>query len=208
MNMRWTTFGVAMLSIGCLRAKDPEEPIGGDADADTDADTDTGTGGDCEPGACDGTDGFALGNRFPGFEFPGCDGEAVTEAILPACGVTLFNVAAGWCQPCIEETPGFQDLYVAHQAEGFTVIQVLVQDENSQPAGPTLCADWASGFGGEFPEPLTFPVLIDPGQTLQTSFDIAQLPANVVVDRSGCVAGSWIGAPPAGEPAGTVEGLL
>ncbi len=195
--MRWTTFAVAVTAAGCLRATDPKDPAG-DADA----------GPGCTPGEC-GTLGYELGNKFPPFEFPDCNNLPVTEGILPECGVTLFNIAAGWCQPCIEETPGFQELYDAHQLERFIVVQVLVQDENTQPAGPTLCAEWTGGFGGEFPDPLTFPVLIDPGQILRDSFDISQLPTNVVVDQSGCVVASWIGgAPPAGEPADTIEGLL
>jgi AhpC/TSA family protein len=158
---------------------------------------------------CDGSDGYDVGNRFAGFEFTACDGSAtVTEADVPDGNALLFNVSAGWCQPCIAETPGFETYFAEHESDGLSIVQVLYEDENNQSVGPTFCDRWTNGFDGQFPEPLTYTVLLDPARALQGMFDVVNLPVNIAVDRSGCVVGNWVGVPPSGEPESTLSDAL
>jgi thiol-disulfide isomerase/thioredoxin len=44
--------------------------------------------------------------------------------------IILFNVAAGWCQPCMFETSGFVDLMKKYRANGLTIFQVLFDGAN------------------------------------------------------------------------------
>jgi thiol-disulfide isomerase/thioredoxin len=185
---------------GCLRATDPNAKSVGDGDADADR-------------PCDGTEGFALGNHFEGFTFTSCENTSasVTYADVPAGDVLLFNVSAGWCQPCIEETPGFETFYEAHREEGFSLVQVLYEDENHQPVTEQFCERWRNGLDGAFPQLLTFTVLLDPGSlVLPTMFeDLVNLPQSIAVDRNGCVVGTWTGAPTnPDDPEATLEGIL
>jgi hypothetical protein len=189
--MRWLIVSI-LAAAGCIRAEDPRD-TGGGHDAGC-------------AGACNGNVGNSIGDAFEGFAFTSCDGtEEVTQASLPAGRPLLFNVSTGWCGPCREETPRFEAFYEQHPDQ-VSIVQVLYQDNSSNPPGPTFCDEWVHSFGA----PLTYTVLIDPGGAAAGYFDnpSAQMPLNLVVDPDGCVASRWVGTPPPGEPETTLDGLL
>lgn len=97
--------------------------------------------------------------------------------------VVLVNLWATWCPPCQAEMPLFQKYFERHQASGFTIVAV----EDGE-----LAADVRS-FVAKYQ--LTFPVWLDPShQATDHAFNAIGLPTSYVVDRSGQVRLTWVGA--------------
>jgi peroxiredoxin len=97
--------------------------------------------------------------------------------------VVLVNLWATWCPPCQAEMPLFQKYFERYQASGFTIVAV----EDGEPA-----ADVRS-FVAKYQ--LTFPVWLDPThQATDHAFNTIGLPTSYVLDRSGQVRLTWVGA--------------
>ena len=112
--------------------------------------------------------------------------------VLANSELVLFNVGAGWCQPCIEETRVLDDeVFRPFCARGLRVVQVLFQDEESGPATKLFCRQWRETFG------LSFPVLVDPLFVTESYFDAAQTPLNMLIDSEGTIRFRQTGTVPA-----------
>ena len=89
--------------------------------------------------------------------------------------VVLINFWASWCGPCRQEMPVLDRLHQRYQSTGFTVLGVNVEGE-AAPAKSIV--DKTA---------VTFPVLIDAGQSVSKLYDLKAMPSTVVVDRDGKV---------------------
>ena len=97
--------------------------------------------------------------------------------------VVLINLWATWCPPCQAEMPILQRYFEKHRAEGLTVIAI----EDGEPEAEV--AAFAQRYG------LTFPIWLDPGhQATDRAFKTINLPTSYVVDRTGTVRLTWLGA--------------
>ncbi len=96
--------------------------------------------------------------------------------------VVLINYWASWCAPCRQETPGLIDLARDYRYKGLSIVGVSM-DEGGKPA--------VESFLHEFhvPYPVLMPDLKSPSVPA-----IDALPTTVLVDRSGRVAKSYVGA--------------
>jgi cytochrome c biogenesis protein CcmG, thiol:disulfide interchange protein DsbE len=96
--------------------------------------------------------------------------------------VVLINYWASWCGPCREETPGLIDLAREYRYKGLSIVGVSM-DMGGKPA--------VEGFLREFhlPYPILMPDLASPSAPA-----VDALPTTVLVDRSGRVAKSYVGA--------------
>lgn len=93
----------------------------------------------------------------------------------------VINFWASWCTPCRAEMPAFERV---HQDLGDQVTIVGVTDEDDHEAA----ADAARKAG------VTYPLLVDDGQTLLTDLRVSGLPGTVFVDADGNVVGRHLGA--------------
>ncbi|MBS2026695.1 MAG: TlpA family protein disulfide reductase [Deltaproteobacteria bacterium] len=100
------------------------------------------------------------------------------ESNLGALGgkVVLIDFWATWCGPCHEAAVAYEKLYQAHKADGFVVYGVSLDDE---PSG-------IDAFLKE--QGVTYPIVLDPsGAKCASRFELATIPAALLVDRSGHV---------------------
>jgi len=122
-----------------------------------------------------------------------CDGNSVSlYDIISQSELTLFNVGAGWCEPCVEESETLDlDIFRQFCPRGLRVVQVLFQDEDSRPATKLFCGEWRDRFT------LSFPVVVDPLFSTVDYFDsvTAQTPLNFLVDRTGKIVFKEAGTP-------------
>jgi peroxiredoxin len=92
----------------------------------------------------------------------------------------LLSSATFWCQPCMDEAAGFQELYEDYEEQGFIVITLLSETAtNATPAVADLQL-WADTYG------ITHPVLRDGRSSVTNSFvPDAQvvLPANHMLKK-------------------------
>lgn len=138
--------------------------------------------------------GQDVGDILEDFRLQNCDGEDVRFSdILSQAELVLFNIGAGWCLPCIEETETLDgEIFREHCPRGLRVVQVLFEDEQSRPSTSLFCQNWREGFG------LSFPVLKDPLFTTSKYFESvqSQTPINFLVAPNGEIVFKSTGAPP------------
>ena len=68
----------------------------------------------------------------------------------------MIAFGASWCGPCQQLAAEVQDLQDEYSADGFQAIEILIQDQGSNPPDTADLQDWASDFDLE-----TVPVLDD-----------------------------------------------
>jgi len=137
--------------------------------------------------------GSANGEVFEDFSLEDCDGNPVSFGeVLGGAELVLFNVGAGWCQPCKAETaqlePRFHEPYCD---DGLRIVQILFQDAQGLPATKFFCRQWRDEYG------LTFPVLVDPLFTMESLLSLGQTPLNLLIDRDGVIRYRSVGQEPA-----------
>lgn len=111
-----------------------------------------------------------------------CDGNAVRLADL-MCGkkLTLIDIGAGWCEPCIEEASTLDaSVYQPNKDKGLQVISIVFENSQSMPATVAFCKEWRDTYG------LKSPVLIDPLFKMEPYFAAlsSSTPVNMLVDPS------------------------
>jgi len=90
--------------------------------------------------------------------------------------VVLVNFWATWCIPCRAEMPAIQQAYNARKGQGFTVLAVNLNEsrQDIQTYVDTLN--------------VSFPVLLDAGDSISTLYRVRGYPTSFFIDRSGTVA--------------------
>ena len=121
-----------------------------------------------------------VGAPAPDFTLEDLDGNQVRLADL-AGQVVLVNFWATWCGPCRLEMPALQARYDALKDQGFTVLAVNL-DEPREDA-----ALFAQDLG------LTFPVLLDPGASINDLYRVRGYPTTFIVDREGLISRQHVG---------------
>ncbi|MCB9794079.1 MAG: TlpA family protein disulfide reductase [Alphaproteobacteria bacterium] len=147
---------------------------------DADTDDDTVSDGDEVSGGSDGTDclsvpqghwpnclaraqadgvsgeGWAMGDVFNNWQGEDqAGGEVEFHQFYGA--VVVLNLAAGWCEPCVDGAPGLEALYQTYKDQGFVMLDLLIDDESADGriTQSGFTQTWASTHG------LSFPVLSD-----------------------------------------------
>jgi len=89
------------------------------------------------------TDASVIGTQRPAFELK--DIEGVTRKMTEWDGkVLLVNFWATWCPPCKKEIPAFMELQDQYGSQGFQVIGLAIDDEDS-------VKDYADTMGMNYP---------------------------------------------------------
>jgi cytochrome c-type biogenesis protein len=121
-----------------------------------------------------------VGKPAPSFTLTDIDGHRVSLSQLTGKPV-LISFWATWCVPCRDELPLIRDEYLAHRAEGFSVVAIDFGDESAS----TIRKFWSS-FDLK-PAPF-----LDPDGRVATAYGVALnstgLPVSVLVARDGTVS--------------------
>jgi peroxiredoxin len=86
--------------------------------------------------------------------------------------VVLVNFWATWCPPCRKEMPDMQALYERFGPRGFVVL--AISDEDAGKVAPFVAA-----------RKITFPMLFDPGRTVNQLFAVEGIPKSFLYGRDG-----------------------
>ncbi len=93
----------------------------------------------------------------------------------------LINAWATWCPPCQAEMPDLNAYYKAHSSQGFVILAINAGETAAQ----------ASAFANQLG--LTFPILLDPSESLMDTLHIADFPTSILVGRDGTVKAIHVG---------------
>ncbi|HLK14801.1 MAG TPA: TlpA disulfide reductase family protein [Fimbriimonadaceae bacterium] len=86
--------------------------------------------------------------------------------------VVLVNFWATWCPPCRKEMPDLQRLYDEFRKRGLVVL--AISDEPAPTVDPFIAKQ---GY--------TFPILLDPGRSVNTAYHIQGIPNSFLYNRQG-----------------------
>lgn len=142
--------------------------------------------------------GQEVGDTFENITLDDCDGNPVSFGdILSESELVLFNIGAGWCAPCIEESAKLDaTVFRPHCGRGLRVVQVLFEDDRSRPATKFFCNEWKNRYT------LSFPVVVDPLFKTEKYFSSvqSQTPVNFLIDSAGTIVFKETGTPAADLP--------
>jgi len=124
---------------------------------------------------------LSRGDSAPSFALPRWPDQGRLELEQLQDRVVLVNFWATWCKPCKDEMPAMERLYRELAPEGFELLAISV-DENPGDIGQFLQQVEVS-----------FPVLLDPKQTVSRQYQTMGFPESFLVDREGLIVERYIG---------------
>lgn len=116
----------------------------------------------------------------PDFSLSTLEGQIVTLSALRG-QVVFLNFWATWCPPCREEMPSIERLHRELRDQGLVVLAVDVDES------PERVAKFVKDFR------LSFPVPLDAGSNLFSTYGAPGLPTTMLIDRRGRVVGMALG---------------
>jgi cytochrome c-type biogenesis protein len=121
-----------------------------------------------------------VGKPAPGFTLKDVDGNEVTMAQLKGKPI-LISFWATWCVPCRQELPLIRDEYLAHKAEGLSVVAIDYGNESAA----TVRSFWKALNLQPAP-------ILDPDGKASDAYGVALnstgIPVSVLVARDGTVS--------------------
>ncbi len=121
----------------------------------------------------------AVGSPAPDFELTSLEDENIRLSELRG-KIVVINFWATWCEPCKFEMPFFEKLYSNPQKQ----LEILAVnfDEPRQKV---------QEFAEEYN--LSFPILLDPGASVQEIYRVRGYPTTFIVDENGIIRYHHIG---------------
>ncbi|XCP85957.1 TlpA disulfide reductase family protein [Roseburia hominis] len=122
------------------------------------------------------------------FETTDIEGNAYTEKVFADYDLTLVNVLATWCSPCVQELPELQKLYEEMEGKKVGVIGIVMDtaEDNGQYAKEAIEKT------KELKEKaaITFPLLVPDTGYLNGRLSVIQgYPTTFFVDKEGNIVG-------------------
>ncbi len=119
--------------------------------------------------------------RAPEFSLATPEGKIISLTQLRG-KVVFLNFWATWCPPCRLEMPSMERLYKEFRDQGFTVLAIDIRESPKEVAR----------FMKEYR--LSFPALLDVDGEVSSRYRVQGIPTTFLVDRSGRIIGSAMGA--------------
>lgn len=138
---------------------------------------------------------------FGDFQSQTLEGDAVTQEVLEGAGLTMVNIWATYCQPCISEMPDLAALHEEYAEEGFQIVGVIsdvsqAEDETAREIVNMTGADYTHIIASE---------------DLRSGFlrIVNVVPTTIFLDSEGKRVGeTYAGSRSKEEWAGIIESLL
>jgi peroxiredoxin len=112
------------------------------------------------------------GGPAPAFTLTALSGEPAALSAYRG-QVVMVNFWATWCGPCQQEMPLLDQMYKKFKPAGFTLLGVNV-DKEAPPVRELLAR-----------KPVSFPVLLDPANSVSRAYHVDEMPSSVIIDRKG-----------------------
>jgi len=129
------------------------------------------------------------------------NGGAFDATALRENRLTVVNLWATWCPPCVEELPALAELQEAYSAEGVQIVGVLIDasEDGAIDAANTLLKDAKASFTSIIPETLLESNVIQ---------DVEYVPTTLLVDADGNILDTIVGGNDYSSWSGIIEDTL
>jgi len=124
--------------------------------------------------------GALIGMEAPTFALADLDGNPVRLADLRGRPV-IVNFWASSCGPCVEEFPLLAEALEQHRSEGLAIVGIVYRDRSES------AKEFMTRLGA------TWPAVMDPAESVATSYGVVGPPESFFIGRDGLIAGRQIG---------------
>lgn len=124
------------------------------------------------------------------FEGQDIEGNTVTSDIFGQSKLTMVNVWATYCNPCLSEMPGLGELAKEYDSEEFQLIGIISDvEEGADQETLDLAADLIAQTGADYPHMLL-------GESVFYAFltDVSAVPTTFFIDENGEMIDTVVGA--------------
>lgn len=138
--------------------------------------------------------------------FAGIDmeGNEISEEIFSKSKLTMVNVWATYCNPCLSEMPGLGELAGAYSPEEFQLIGIISDVQEGAGAGEReLAADLIAQTGADYPH-----LLLNESIYNALLADVTAVPTTFFVDENGEILDVVVGAMEKSEWEEAINGFL
>lgn len=137
-------------------------------------------------------------------EFSGVDmdGNEVSEEIFSKSKLTMVNVWATYCNPCLSEMPGLGELAGAYSPEEFQIIGII-SDVQEGARETETAADLIAQTGADYPH-----LLLNESIYNALLADVTAVPTTFFVDANGEILDVVVGAMEKSEWEEMIHGFL
>ena len=117
-----------------------------------------------------------VGSIAPDFTLQTLNGSSINLSSLRGQNV-LINYWVTWCDPCLEEMPTLEKIYKEYEGKDLVILSIngIAQDDLNK------VKDTVSSLG------LTYPVVLDEGDTVFKSYWMGFMPTSVFIDAQGVI---------------------
>lgn len=125
-----------------------------------------------------------------GFEGQDIEGNTVSNAVFSESKLTMVNVWATYCNPCLSEMPGLGELANEYASEDFQIIGII-SDVQTGAASETIAyaADLIEQTGADYTHLLLNKSLYDALLT-----DVTAVPTTYFIDANGTILDTVVGS--------------
>ncbi|MDO4328037.1 MAG: redoxin domain-containing protein [Lachnospiraceae bacterium] len=124
------------------------------------------------------------------FEAQDLNGNTVSSAVFSESKLTMVNVWATYCNPCLSEMPDLGQLAGEYDPEEFQLIGIISDvQENGDPDAAALAADLVERTGADYPHLLLNQSLYDALLT-----DVTAVPTTFFINNSGKIVDTVVGS--------------
>jgi peroxiredoxin len=138
-----------------------------------------------------------VGSLAPDFSLTTLDGSTLSLSALRGKNIML-NYWVTWCVPCIEEMPILQKLNQEYQGQNLVMLSIngIAQDDLEKVKATV------AEFG------MTYPVVLDEGDSIFKSYRLGFMPTTVFIDSQGVIRHIKFGGSDETELRGKIDQLL
>jgi peroxiredoxin len=123
--------------------------------------------------------GLKIGDKAPDFELKTLTGETVKLSSYKGKKVML-NFWATWCPPCKAEMPEMEQFYKQSNND-VVILAVNIDTQND-----------VKGFADK--NGITFPILMDTDNQVNSTYQIISIPTTYFIDRNGVIKNKYTGS--------------
>lgn len=133
------------------------------------------------------TDSASSGIVFEGKDL---DGNSVSETIFSQSKLTMVNVWATYCNPCLREMPGLGELAGEYEPEEFQILGVISDvQEGADEETIAAAAELIEATGADYTH-----LLLNETIYLALLKDVTAVPTTFFIDENGTVLDTVVGA--------------
>ena len=118
------------------------------------------------------------------------EGNSVSSAVLSESKLTMVNVWATYCNPCLREMPGLGELAKAYEPETFQIIGIISDvQEGADQETMNLAAGLIEQTGADYTH-----LLLNESLYLALLTDVTAVPTTFFIDENGVVLETVVGS--------------